>query len=144
VWDLQPVDLPLSFHVFSARGRRLCLQSPTSGELTTRHHRYKSLARVSSSPRHRLPRRRRPPEPPLTHPTSSRAGSCPSPHTNAQEDTVTRAHLTLALAPSMAATGAAPHRHPSRFPPSEGAVRAPVSPFCSDIAYLACSFGRLD
>jgi hypothetical protein len=43
--------------------------------------------------------------------------------------------------PSMAATGAAPHRHPSRFLPSEGAVRAPVSPFCSDIAYLACSLG---
>jgi hypothetical protein len=41
-----------------------------------------------------------------------------------QEDTVTRANPTLSLAPSMAAIGAASHQHPSRFPPSEGAVRA--------------------
>jgi hypothetical protein len=48
---------------------------------------------------------------------------------DAQEDTVTHANPTLAQAPSMAATGAAPHRHPSRFLSSEGAVRAPMSPF---------------
>jgi hypothetical protein len=41
-----------------------------------------------------------------------------------QEDTVTRVNPTLSLAPSMAAIGAAPHQHPSRFRPSERAVRA--------------------
>jgi hypothetical protein len=89
----------------------------------------KSIARVSPSPRHRLPRRRRPLEPPLTHPTISRAGSCPSPHANAQQDTVTRTHRTLALDPSMAAIGTAPHRLPSRLPPAEETARAPVSFF---------------
>jgi hypothetical protein len=101
------------------------------------------------TPRHPVPFPAPPPSPsppfdraPLTHPTSSRAGSCPSLHTNAPEEPITRARTTLALVPNMAATdaatAAAPLRHPSRHPAplrklaTAGSARAPVSfPFHS-------------